>query len=272
MAEDVHERNRKRVANTFFFVSVVALVLHPAYRSFAETGWDVVTLSWVYPLEVALFIAAALLGGRSITGHWLGAIIDSRHRLSLSRLQMLLWTSIVVPGLACAAAYRMANGLGGDALEIGIPAELFLALGISAGSFVAAPTILSLKPRDTTESVAVARPGPVQFSDVIRGDEVGNEDVIDLSKLQQLAITIMLLTVYAVALGSELTNTEALLRSIPLGPDRAMWDLPALGQGFLALMAVSHAGYLAYKAAPKPSTSTSTSVAGGETVSAQALG
>ena len=38
---------------------------------------------------MALLISFALIAGHGITGHWLGLLIDSRNKISLSRLQMV---------------------------------------------------------------------------------------------------------------------------------------------------------------------------------------
>ena len=73
---------------------------------------------------------------------------------------------------------------------------------------------------------------------MITGDEVGNFAIPDLGKIQQLLVTILLLTVYGVSIW------KAFAKHSTIGA------LPPLDQSFIWLMGVSHAGYLAYKAAP----------------------
>jgi hypothetical protein len=60
------------------------------------------------------------------------------------------------------------------------------------------------------------------------------------SKVQQLLITLLLLGAYAGIMISAIVNKEN-------------FDaLPSLSASFVGLLAISHAGYLTYKAMPKP--------------------
>ena len=70
---------------------------------------------------------------------------------------------------------------------------------MSAGSFVAAPLVLSAKPPGTLD---VNLPNGHSWTDIFYGDDTGNSDCLDFSKVQQFFFTIALVLVYAVGLGS----------------------------------------------------------------------
>ena len=81
---------------------------------------------------------------------------------------------------------------------------------------------------------------------MLRGDEVGNADSPDLSKVQQLFISLLLVGIYGVAVINTLAGSEKIT------------ELPPLHEKFVWLMAISHASYLAYKAAPHTQDGSST--------------
>jgi hypothetical protein len=90
-------------------------------------------LAWVLILVLmALFIA---MTGKSITGLWRGALIDKRNKISLSRLQMILWTTVVLSAFLTVALNRVVMGEA-DPLAVGIPTQLWVLIGISTTSLV----------------------------------------------------------------------------------------------------------------------------------------
>lgn len=219
-----------------------------------------------YLWELGLMLLALDALGRSLNGRWYGAAIDARNRLSLSKLQMLAWTTVMVCSLLTMAAYRLHDPAvaSADALVITLPPELLFAMGISAASFVATPALLSLKAAETPTQQAVdstraargadvvehqgkvdrrSSPAGASLTDLIRGDEVGNNLSLDISKLQQIAITLLLLGIYV----------GAVYRDLGLPPVK-LTSLPPLKDSLVQLMGISHASYLIYKAAPKTST------------------
>lgn len=227
------------------FIGLAAFNLLAGHRWPVDRGWGDMFLA-----DVLFFLAVLIGAGVGLKGRVLGVAIDKRNRISLARLQMVLWTSLILPATACVITFRLVNHLSMDAANVEIGGELLAAMGIAATSLVAAPTILSLKAPGTDAEVATnATAADAALIDIIRGDELGNEGAIDVSKLQQLAITLLLIGVYASVLYRTFAVTAALLGD---PKKHFLWSMPALGTGFVALMAVSHAGYLAYKAAPKP--------------------
>jgi hypothetical protein len=230
-------------------------------------------------------MTAAVVGiGFALNGRAAGLVVDNRNRVSLSKFQMLVWTILVVSALVTLAACRI-RLLGPDPLAIIIPGELLAAMGIAATSFVAAPTVLSLKAAETpteanmTKAKASAQaqggvldsagkvqgrtnPAQAQWMDMFRGDEVGNSDSPDLSKIQQFAITLLLVGVYISALIQDFGNTSAFENLDPKNMKAFPNALPALSTYFIGLMGLSHASYLVYKAAPHTSNGSPSNGAG----------
>lgn len=83
-------------------------------------------------------------------------------------------------------------------------------------------------------------PQQANLSDLFQGDEIGNYQLIDLSKVQMFFFTIAVLASYGVALAGLISNTAAILH--PFGV-----DLPAFSATLNTLLGISHAGYLAVK-------------------------
>ena len=258
---------------TLVFWVAIALIVVVNTPLVSPCKW----LEGAYPVTAALLIVAILAIGYALNGRPEGLIIDNRNRMSLSKLQMLIWTVVVVSALVVYAAYNVRLcPCNTTPLEITIPQELLFAMGIAATSFVATPTILSLKSQDkpTTDDVksanaaAVANnatlqnsgkvhgrgdPSDAKWSDIFRGDEVGNFDSPDLSKIQQFAITILLVGIYSAQIIACLAGKSCDLTAKDC-TGATLNSLPVLGHDFIVLLAISHASYLVYKAAPHTAT------------------
>lgn len=135
-------------------------------------------LAWiVIALLMALF---GVVAGHGVTDCAQGVLIDDRHRLSLSRLQMLLWSVLVLSGYMAAALANIGRGAE-KPLDVAIPSELLLAMGISTASLVAAPAALGYKARRNpgqVESLPNAR--DARLADLFRGEETTDRDHLDL--------------------------------------------------------------------------------------------
>jgi hypothetical protein len=222
----------------------------------------------VFLILMGLMIVELAMIGWLINGRPAGAFIDNRNRLSLSKLQAAGWTVVVLAGFATAAAYNIATamyeGTSVTALAIVIPGDLLLVMGISATSLVATPALLTLKSQQPPASAAMidaakARLGSADleangkvatreqsanasWADIVTGDEIGNIGSPDLGKIQQVAITLLLLGCYIAYLYADLAGSQETIRT-----------LPTLDPSFVWLLGISHASYLAYKAAPHTS-------------------
>jgi hypothetical protein len=183
------------------------------------------------------------VGGKPPTIDWRCVIIDQRNRISLSRLQLVLWTVLVI---SAAITEGMLNAVWGrgQPLALNIPKELWILLGLSTASFVAAPLVLDSKA--DKGSLDTKPPGGHAWRDIFYGDDTGNADQVDFSKVQQFFFTILLVSVYAVAIGSVVMTT------VP--SSQTLLTFPPLDPGFIGIMAVSQVAYIAYKALPQNKT------------------
>ena len=232
-----------------------------------------ILLAWLLTLvALALF---AMLAGHGITGcFWFGWLINEQYRMSLSRLQMFLWTVVVLSALLTAALANIKAGYSDTALAIAIPKEVWVAMGISTASLVGSPLILKGKKEKETNKKEAAKtavrlgllaedadeekrkevtekrssgqldrnekPEDARLYDLVRGEEVGNADVLDLTRLQNFFFTLILIGSYAVCLGTKLVSASGTVSKFP-----------EIGASSLALLGISHAGYLTSKAVDK---------------------
>jgi cell division protein FtsL len=220
---------------------------------------------------VAWLVIMVLLGaccviiGRGTTGLWKGLLIDSRNRMSLSRLQLLLWTVLVLSAFLTVAMFNIRQDPMADPLNIEVPSQVWGLLGISTTSFVTAATIKSQKKnlevtseaKDKSSAalekvgdnpdkladpqgalVAYQQPGDASVSDLFKGDEVISAAYFDLGKVQVFLFTLIVVFAYAAEVGAMLYST------------RTISSLPELSTGIVALLGISHAGYLTAKAIP----------------------
>ena len=78
------------------------------------------------------------------------------------------------------------------------------------------------------------------FSDLFEGDEIGNAAQIDLGKVQMFFFTFVIALTYCLSLASVLSAINA-------KDPNPISQFPALSQGMLALLGISHAGFLLNK-------------------------
>lgn len=225
------------------------------------------SLLWTWLAILVLLGVFTAIAGAGVTGLWTGALIDETNKMSLSRLQILLWTVLV---LSAFVAVALANLRAGQAspLAIAIPQQIWVVLGISTTSLIGTPLIRSQKmnpapradQRDLTLEIlrkerraraeplvwgvilVNARPEDAEWSDLFRGEETGNGAHLDVGKIQLFYFTLILVLVYAVALGS------SFLGSLPIH------QFPELDQSAIALLAISHGGYLSNQVVPHSAT------------------
>ena len=282
-------------------VLIVGLVLVPSFAG--APLWSFIgTLGGTLCLLIAF--------GYQITTYAFGMLRDGQNGYSLSRLQMVAWTWLILSALIAVSAARLWHGATGEALNIYIPLNLFIVMGIAFFTGAASPALLSLKTQssstpqqlqtararmDESQVVAngqvVVRPTTTapQFGDLVEGDDLATAGTVDISKVQQLLITLLLLGVYFVTLCQLFRSTGlfGMSESDPLrtalidqanllcgyGSAEAAkaascgkgWTaMPDFSASLVTLLAVSHGGYLAFKAAPRSAADNSgtTSAAG----------
>lgn len=138
-----NETPKRRFYIAFWLVEVIFILFWAA----VAIGIGRFSIRFVGPLALwgigILTITILLaLAGREINGHWCGALIDTRNKFSLSRLQITLWTIMVLSAYLSMAMPRVVAMVGDNAtldqaqaLNITFPEQLILAMGISAVSF-----------------------------------------------------------------------------------------------------------------------------------------
>lgn len=86
---------------------------------------------------------------------------------------------------------------------------------------------------------ANASPAEAKWIELFRGDEVGNYQMIDVSKIQMFLFTIGIIFSYGVLIAALLTNTEEMAMN--------MISLPPFSDSLNTLLGLSHSGYLIVK-------------------------
>lgn len=213
---------------------------------------------WSYVATSAVLAAFLLVLGQTISGTPFGVLVNERNLMSLSRFQAVVWTLIVIAGYLTMVVARVKAGTP-KAVDVGIPEELWLAMGISSTSLLGTPLVLggkrqrqpdaemvkktALQLAEDPRAIDSQRQGALyanesildaRVSDIFQGDEVGNTAHVDLAKVQMFYFTVIAAVSYFMDI------TMAVLRG-----DTA--ELPPLSQGFIALLAISHGGYLVSK-------------------------
>jgi hypothetical protein len=234
--------------------------------------------AWLISMAlVALFVLGV---GYIVVGIPLGALVDARNKVSLSRFQTVLWTVLVVSAYLAAAVNNVRTAQEAP-LKIVVPKELWILLGISTASLVgsglikqekcdqapdpdrAKASLAKSEKRSPDDVVAVdgnqltlddkvvsvglmtvnASPDASSWLDMFKAEEVGNAGGLDLGKIQMFFFTVIIVLAYAVAVGSLLASEKGKIS-----------NLPALDQSAVALIGISHAAYLVNKAIPSTST------------------
>jgi len=189
-------------------------------------------------LAVVLLVAlAGIIAGQGATGVWHGLLVDPRQAITIPivRLQMLLWTLVILSGFLTAALVNIRAGQV-EPLRINVPPELWLLMGISTTSLVGTP--LLARNRQPT-APAEAQPQHFSGSDLFTSVNGDRQPQLDLNKLQMFFFTLILVLAYAAALTALFSQAASRIDA-----------LPVLDPGMLLLLGISHAGYLTNKALP----------------------
>ena len=257
------KNNAKDIA--LFVGFVIALVL--IYLVGTNTPITAMTTAWAWIMIIMagfVVLVSALITGNPLFG-WL---INEQNRMSLSRLQMFLWTIMILSAFVTAVFANLHFQHYESAVSIAIPEELWLAMGISVTSLVGSSLILENKkgkvPVPPQNSIETSKPkgekelklsGVLVKSDkpsllnLIDGEEVGNHGIIDLTRLQNLFFTIVLVGTYMATLNNMFATLVTVTPQVQnIASNFPIKEFPELGSSAVALLLISHAGYLAAKA------------------------
>jgi hypothetical protein len=210
-------------------------------------------------LDAATLIGLIELLGMAVHGDPLGVLIDERNKMSLSRLQITIWTVIILSALAAIGLSRVQANVS-DPLAIAIPQELLWVLGITATALVGTPLIHKVKADapPSADGPAVAAPtlpegktmlgrlvvnttsAGANWTDMFMGEEGPTADRIDLGKVQMFYFTVIAALVYALSVFQTLGGSVSTVHS-----------LPAVSGGLAALLGLSNGAYLLNKVVPR---------------------
>jgi len=232
---------------------------------------ETVHIKGVWIAIMVLLAFFILVAGHGITGYWRGALIDSRNKISLSRFQMTAWTVLIMSAYLTAVLINIHRGQP-NATDICLDETLWALMGITTTSLVGSPLLKGRKkgarpfespptgelPDRTQEvlsqqgvdpnavkvegSIIVNQsPNDASWMDLFRGETVEDAGHLDLGKIQMFFFTIITLLAYAVVIGAMFDSKKT-----------GIVEFPVLSDGMVALLGISHAGYLASKAASGP--------------------
>ena len=136
-----------------------------------ETAW----------LVSAIVIVGCFAGlGVWISRHPLGILIDGRNKMSLSRLQLVLWTVLLISAFTAVALVFQTS-------DITLPQEVWALMGISVGSTAGSVIVKGTKDSvlDTNEDMKGA-----SLKDLFKGEEHGADcQHVDITKVQMFFFT-----------------------------------------------------------------------------------
>jgi hypothetical protein len=193
-------------------------------------GWRPVH-AWVLSIAAGVGVLLAI---SHVTGQHL--LTDERRRWSLSRLQLLTWTVLLLPSVWTMVMVKLLGGVD-DPLALGIDDNMWALLGISAASFVGSPVILERK--RTAPGVLDIRAlgdGAGELRDLFRGEDAANAQMVDISRVQMCLFTAVVVCVYFAACWRAFATQTA-----------GALAFPAMSQNMVALLGISHATYLVGK-------------------------
>ncbi|HEX3950167.1 MAG TPA: hypothetical protein VHW95_09995 [Steroidobacteraceae bacterium] len=237
----------------------------------------VVVAAWFLPagtnwlIALSLIVVFFLLTGKAITGRGLGILINERKLMSLSRLQLVIWTIVIVSGFFVIALERIRMGEAPQPLNIGVDWQIWALLGLSATSFVGTPLLYGAKKaknpadpelvpkvaaryREEPSGVNANREGilygngsiqDARFTDMFEGDELANVQLVDVAKLQMFFFTVAIAVAYGMQLYALIAYGDLSVGDV---------KMPEVQSGLLVLMGVSHAGYLGSKSVDRTKT------------------
>jgi hypothetical protein len=241
------------------------------YRHFWTDAQATLLTPFLLTLVATCFLVVAA-GLGSAKGVWFGALIDSRNRFSLSRTQQMAWTILLLGGLWLTSAFNaiLIPATLGSGLEF-IPqmaGALWAALGVNlvASPYLSAlildnkegPAVEQQSPSDPSLMQSLVTPAkldvnnsPSQASwlDLMTGETAGMENQLDVSRVQHLIISGLLISIYLMLLAKlmDSVTAETIATAFKTGQP-PFTELPPVGETFLGLLLLSHGGYLAFKA------------------------
>ena len=166
---DGQTTNLTRFAAPTFVAAYAGLGIAATQLDLVQDGDPTHLGFWMAVVVGALMVLLGLVVGSDAKGRIDGALIDRYNRITLTHLQIGLWTLVVLTSYSGALLTNLLAGSSAlDALDVGIPSELWLAMGISAGSFAASKTIKLKIPDSKIDSMTT--PGEARWIQMFTSD------------------------------------------------------------------------------------------------------
>jgi hypothetical protein len=224
-----------------------------------------VHILWI--ITIGVFIADGIAIGYYLTERRSGIVINERKLMSLSRVQVAVWSLLILSALFTIFVVRLRSGVA-DWLNVGIDLQVWALMGISLGSLAGRTAIMGKKSAATPKADKLKKAAELaannlkgeneatiitnatgvlyvngsikdaSLMDMFQCDEVGNTWVVDIGKVQMFFFTVITVVTYAAAIWVLLLHTA-------IG---SITSLPPMTDGFVAILGVSHAGLLANSA------------------------
>lgn len=244
---------------------VIAILIAAIYYVEAAAGFAPAR-SW--ELTLLLLVIFCLYLGLALSRRPLGILVGPRNLMSLSRFQLVAWSIVILSAFITIAFRRILDPTVAAPLDMPMDPHLWALLGISTASLVGTPLILQNKTDkdpdpgvvqksaaalgETVASVDSNRQGTLyantsvwdaRLTDMFEGDEVGNTAYVDIAKMQMFLFTMIIIVAFCFQVYHLLNAFAA--KAISAGDLK----MPVLSDGVVALLGISHAGYLGSKTA-----------------------
>lgn len=250
--------------------------------------------TWIVCIGLVLALCAII--GNGITGRVSGILLNKENKFSLTVLQIVGWTLVLLPAIAVALSFNeQSTEAEKQSFTLDVPNEIWLLLGLSLATAAGTRVVLERKADTPEERVTPQQlrsanlrpatgtnngqlvfaatggasdlqmrqattyltrsgeqvqqvgllqvnpePSQAKIANFFDGSEIGNFQFADIGKVQMLLITGMSILGYAYLIGLMFADSSK----------QTISGLPAFSETLLALIAVSHAGYLGYQAVP----------------------
>jgi hypothetical protein len=199
-------------------------------------------LSWIFSFVTILTFVLGI--GHHVTGSWKSVLIDDRNKFSLSRLQLVLWSVLVLSAFSTALVWNLVQDdcvhREGDPsdlcepLDLSIPEHLLLLMGVSSGALIGAHMVKSQQLKKKELHVHPNR-DCARWTDIFETEGTDDRSWLDFGKVQMFLFTVILVLTYAAVVGSEFKESDN-------------FAFPALPETAVVLLGISQIGYLATKA------------------------
>jgi len=221
-------------------------------------------------------LALVLIGlGRGTSGRWFGVAISAQNRLSLSLVQMFVWTVMIVAAYAVYAGFNVglvAETAARERVALvsyfpSMPPWTWGLLGVTVGTPLASGVIKGLKPVPGAAPAVVggealsrlgvalsplqrnASPDEASLLDLFFGEDVDDSRRIDITRTQNVLITLVLMLTYTGFLVATMSDLSPPMLAGLIGtPTEAPFgSFPNPGGTFVGLLLLTHTAYLGGK-------------------------